>query len=194
MRLILGSASPRRKEILSFFSLPFEQIPSDFPEETVHFKNDPIAYVKTLSEKKGESLSQAHPDALILTADTAVFCKGKVYNKPKDKEEAFQFLSELSGNWHDIFTGIALRKGETFYSAVENTRVLFHPLTPKQIKTYHHHFFFADKSGGFAVEGSGNIIVKRIEGCYYNILGLPMNALRELFSQMGVDLWDHIKG
>ena len=193
MRLILGSGSPRRKEILGFFALPFDQIPSDFPEETVPFTGDPIAYVKTLSEKKGELLAKKYPDALILTADTSVFCKGTIYNKPEDKKQAFQFLSELAGNWHDVFTGVTLRKGDQFISNVENTRVLFHPLTPKQIHTYHENFYYGDKAGGFCVEGSGNIIVKRIEGCFYNVLGLPINPLQELFSQMGVDLWQHIK-
>ena len=193
MRLILGSASPRRKEILGYFSLPFEQIPSDFPEETIAFEGNPKEYATILSQKKGESLRDKFPDSLIVTADTIVYANGRVYNKPRDRQEAFQFLTELSGSWHDIYTAVTMTKGNTSYSDIENTKVLFHTLTPQQISAYHDQFTYLDKAGGFAVEGSGNIILKRIEGCYYNILGLPMNPLRSLFLKMGIDLWNHLK-
>ncbi|NNM43346.1 MAG: septum formation protein Maf [Chlamydiae bacterium] len=193
MHVILGSASPRRREILQYFSLPFEQIPSHYDEEQIPFLGDPIAYVKTLSEEKGKWLSQKHPNSVVLTADTVVYANQKVYNKPKDSAEAFQFLQEFSGNWNEIYTAVSVRKGNQFFTEVEVTRLLFHTLSKEQMQKYHSHFYFADKSGGFAVEKSGSILLQRIEGCFYNILGLPINAMRTVFLKVGIDLWDFLK-
>src|SRR3989339_2100752 len=102
MELILGSQSPRRGEILRFFSVPFTQIASDFDEESISFMGNPQEYVQILSAKKAESLSKIYTDQTILTADTTVFCKEIVYNKPKNLEEAISFLKDLSGNWHSV--------------------------------------------------------------------------------------------
>src|ERR1700722_1549812 len=104
-RIILGSQSPRRKEILGYFNIPFEQHTPPFIEESVQFHGDPIAYVNELSRGKAESLHHLYHEALILTADTIVYCDGKVYNKPKSYEEAFQFISEFSDHWHSVYTG-----------------------------------------------------------------------------------------
>ncbi len=193
MRLILGSASKCRGDILRFFTLPFQQIPSKFPEETVAFRGDPVEYSSELSQKKAEALSAKFPEETILTADTVVFINGKILNKPIDLQEAVSFLTELAGVWHNVITSVTIRKGPDYFTEAENTRVLFHPLTEKQIVSYLSYFAYTDKAGGFSVEGSGNVIVKRIEGCYYNVLGLPMNPLRSLLLKMGIDLWDYLK-
>lgn len=191
--LILGSQSPRRRDILASFSLPFQQIPSDFDEESISFDGDPIAYCSYLAERKAAALADRFPDSPILTADTIVFLNGKVYNKPKDAEEAFRFLSELAGHWHTVHTAVHVRKGRHSYADSESTRLLFHPLTPEQIRTFHKHVHFLDKAGGYAIEGCGQIILAKIEGCYYNVLGLPINATRRLLGRIGIDLWHHLK-
>src|SRR5579863_781948 len=98
--LILGSQSQGRKEILEYFQYPFIQIASHFDEESVLFHGDPEEYVKTLALKKGEELYKQFPEALILTADTTVYCKGKIYNKPADLDGARTMLKELCGCWH----------------------------------------------------------------------------------------------
>jgi septum formation protein len=193
MKIILGSHSPRRREIMDFFSLPFLQVGSDFSEETVPFKGDPAVYATVLSQKKGEALASKYPQEIILTADTVVFHKGKVYNKPADEKEAFSFLAELCGNWHSVYTGVTVRRGSESYSSHEETRLLFNALTPQQIQKFHHHCYFLDKAGGYAIEKSGNLLVSRIEGCYYNVLGLPMNTVRTLLLKLGIDLWDYLK-
>lgn len=193
MQIILGSQSPRRKEIMEYFSLPFIQIASDFNEESVHFSGNPAEYATLLSQKKGEVLAKRMQNDVILTADSVVFCNGKIYNKPADEEEAFQFLSDLSKGWHQVFTGVTVHKGDKFYSGHEETRLLFHKLTSEQIKKFHRHCFFLDKAGGYAIEKSGNLIVSRIEGCYYNVLGLPINLTRRLLLNFGIDLWDFLK-
>ncbi len=191
--LILGSQSPRRREILSSFSLPFQQISSDFDEESIPFQGDPIAYCSAIAQGKAAALTQRFPDSVILTADTAVFLNGKVFNKPRDAEEAFSFLSELAGHWHTVHTAVHVCHAGRSYADSEATRLLFHPLTPEQIRAFHQHIHFLDKAGGYAIEGCGQIILAKIEGCYYNVLGLPINATRRLLARVGIDLWQHLK-
>lgn len=193
MQLILGSQSPRRKEILSFFDFPFTQISPDFDEEAIPFHDNPKEYVQILAKGKADSLAQKYQHSLILTADTIVYRTGKIYGKPKNQEEAFQYLSELSGQWHSVFTGLSLAvKGESFQT-LEETRVLFNELTDQQMKNYLNELALSDKAGGYMIQGAGSLIVKRIEGCYYNVMGLPVNALSSLLNLAGIDLWNHLR-
>ncbi len=193
MRIILGSQSPRRHDILKGFNLSFDQVSSNFDEDMVPFEGDPAAYSAKLAAEKGKALAQRFQNDLILTADTVVYLNGKVYNKPRNEQEAFLFLSELCGHWHTVHTAVHIRKGDLSYADGESTRLLFHPLTPDQIRLFHQHVHFLDKAGGYAIEGCGQIILSKMEGCYYNVLGLPINATRRLFSRMGIDLWHHLK-
>ena len=193
MELILGSQSPRRSKILSYFNLHFKQISSDFDESLIPFKGDPNEYVKILSMKKGEALNLLHPTAVILTADTIVYFNGKVYGKPRNLDEAFEYLKQLSGNWHQVFTGLSVFYQNQIYQAVEETQVQLHYLTEKQIEVYHQNHEFADKAGAYMIQGSGGIVVKQIKGCYYNVMGLPINSLVEVLKPAGIDLWEHLK-
>jgi septum formation protein len=193
MQLILGSASARRREILNYFSIPFRQVPSDFDEESVVFDGDPQKYALTLAKKKANVLASQFPDELILSADTVVFFQNRLYNKPRDAAEAFQFLSELAGNWHQVYTALTIQKGEIVHSAIEETKILFHPLSAEQIHKYHAHIHFLDKAGGYAIQQCGSIVVASIVGCYYNVMGLPVNALKNLLKKMDIDLWNYLK-
>lgn len=193
MEIILGSQSPRRREILQFFSLPFQQIDPGFDETQVLFQKDPRAFVKEISKRKALSLHEKFPDSIILTADTTVFRKGRIFLKPETLEEASGMLAELSGKEHQVFTGVTVCRGEKIVTDVEESTVYFHPLTPAQIHTYHRHFIPLDKAGGYAIQKGGSIIVKRIEGCYYNIMGLPLQTTRALLLEVGIDLWDYLK-
>lgn len=196
--LILGSQSPRRKEILGAFDIPFKQVSPPFDEEAVSFEAppinaDPAVYASTLSRGKALSLAPQYPDLPILTADTIVYLEGKLYEKPKDIDEAFNLLSHLQGRWHSVFTAVTLLKGLREFTEVVETRVLFNPLTPAQIRHYHANMVWADKSGGYAIQAGGGLLVRRIEGCYKNVMGLPINTVRDLLLHVGIDLWEHIK-
>ena len=193
MEIILGSGSPRRSEILRFFSVPFIQISSSFDEDSVSFTGDPISYVQTLSRKKAETLAVDHPDHAILTADTTVFCEGVIYNKPKDLKEAVLFLKKLSGKWHSVFTSLSLFHKGKMETRCEETKILFHELTEDQIHHYLAHVNFLDKAGSYAIQQSGSLVVKKIDGCYYNVMGLPLTSLKELLLSVGVDLWKCMK-
>lgn len=157
------------------------------------FKKDPRQFVKEVSRRKALSLSERFPKDVILTADTAVFREKRIFLKPETLEEAAGMLAELSGKEHQVFTGVTVRRGKDEFFDVEESTVEFHPLTPLQIHTYHRHFIPLDKAGGYAIQKGGSIIVKRIEGCYYNIMGLPLQTTRHLLSLVGIDLWDYLK-
>jgi septum formation protein len=192
-RYILGSASPRRKEILSHFNLSFEQAASGFNEELIPFNGDPGAYACELSVAKAKVLRPRYPNSLILTADTVVSKEGKLYGKPKDQEDASRILRELSGTWHSVFTGLALSTGDRLLHAYEETRVLFNPLSDKQIRQYEKTLHWEDKAGAYAIQAGGGLVVRRIDGCFYNVMGLPVNTLCKLLLEIGIDLWAHIK-
>jgi septum formation protein len=190
--LILGSQSPRRREILGFFSLPFVQIPSDFDEESFPFQEDPARYATTLSRKKAEELTKRFPGHLILTADTVVFFEGTIYNKPKNEEEAFLMLRNLSGKRHQVFTAVTMQRDSEVHSGCEETKIFFNPLTDSQIRLFHRSCPSLDKAGAYTIQSSGSILVSRIEGCYYNVMGLPINTVHKLLGNFGIDLWQHL--
>jgi len=191
--LIVGSQSPRRKEIMSFFSLPFEQMSPQFDEEIIQFDNCPEEYVCAISKGKAHSLRHRFQQNIILTADTIVYRKGKIYGKPKDENDAYQSLLELGGRWHSVYTGVTvIKEGEEYHQA-EETRVLFNALTSKQIRHYHSKLDWTDKAGGYAIQMAGGLIVRKIDGCYYNVMGLPINTVRLLLQKFGIDLWDYLK-
>ncbi len=193
IQLVLGSQSPRRKEILSHYSLPFQQASSNFNEEAVPFSGDPKQYVLTLSKGKADSLAPTFPDAAILTADSVVYFNKKVYNKPLDKNDAIRILSELAGNWHSVYTGVTLRYGEAIYQQVEETRVEINPLSTSQINAYANTQHWTDKAGGYGVQTCGGLIIRQMVGCFYNAMGLPINTVHELLLKINIDLWNYLK-
>lgn len=192
-QIILGSQSPRRKEILDFFNLPFKQVSPGFDEEAILYKRDPIKYVSALASGKARGLMEKYPTNIIIAADTIVYRSGKVYNKPKDEHEAFKMLSELVGKWHSVFTAIAVVKDGHISTGWEETRVLFNPMTESEIRHYHKKIHWADKAGGYAIQMAGGLIVNKIDGCYYNVMGLPINTLHRLLKKIGVELWDYVE-
>lgn len=192
---ILGSGSPRRKEILNYYSLNFSQESSHFDESSIAFLGDPITYTTDLALGKLLQLKEKFPKAIILTADTVVYSDEKIYNKPKDEEEAFRFLVELGGKWHSVFTALTLYDGKTsqkIFKEIEETKVLFNPLTSEEIRQYHSKIHWADKAGGYAIQMGAGLIVNRIDGCYFNVMGLPINALSRILKCVNINLLDHI--
>jgi septum formation protein len=191
--LILGSNSPRRKEILGYFAIPFKQHNPEFDETQVLFHGDARAFASEVARRKALSLAHRFPDELILTADTVVYQNGKLFLKPESLQEAHSMLAELQGKEHRVLTGVCvIGNGKCFVDA-EESRVFFHQLTDTQIHTYHSHIDPLDKAGGYAIQRGGSLIVKRIEGCYYNIMGLPIGTVRALLLKAGVDLWEYLK-
>jgi septum formation protein len=193
MQLILGSTSPRRREILNFFSIPFQQVSPEFDETQVVFQGDPMPFVKEIARRKALCLVDRFPNGVILTADTTVYRQNRLFMKPESLEEAHAMLRELSGKEHQVYTGVCVATQNDCFIDAEESSVFFHELTDPQIRTYHAHFLPLDKAGGYAIQKGGSLIVKRIEGCYYNIMGLPIHTVRRLLLKAGIDLWDYLK-
>lgn len=194
--LILGSQSPRRKEILDRFSLPFKQVQSFFSEESVSFDSigrNPAHFVQAVAKGKSDVLHHQYPASIILTADTIGFFKDRILCKPKDRRHAFEMLSELSGHWHKVYSAVIVRKGGEMYNDIVETFVLFHELTPEQIHFYLDSIRWDDKAAAYAIQDAGGLIVKRIEGCYYNVLGLPIYSVYKLLKKFDIDLWSYLK-
>ncbi len=192
MRLILGSISPRRKEILSFFSIPFEQLSPHFDEGKIHFEGDPIAYAQTLSSGKAASLVPSNPEAVIFAADTVVYKDGKLMEKPADEDEALKMLTELNGSWHTVYTAVTARCGEEESTTCAETKIQFHRVSQEDLLHYHQAFNGLDKAGGYGIQRSGSLIVKRMEGCFYNVMGLPISATCEVLQDRGINLWHYL--
>lgn len=190
--IILGSQSPRRKEIMDHFSLPFIQIASHFDEASFPYEGDPREYAIGLSREKARLLSLEHPDSIIITADTVVCLDDKLYGKPADEKEAFQYLSELSGKTHRVITAVTLKTSRSEHSEAEETCVQFNSLSESHIAQYIKNVEWHDKAGGYAIQNAGAILVQKIEGCYYNVMGLPINTLRQLLLYVNIDLWDYL--
>lgn len=190
MRIILGSQSPRRREILEYFSLPFIIAPSDFDEKTLSFDGDAEAFVQTSAEKKGAALLKEFPDDVIITADTVVYFEGNVLLKPENDVKAFEMLQALSGKTHEVITGLTVRKGKKKEGGVERTRVTFNRVGDKEIQAYLKVSHGLDKAGAYGIQECGSLLVKGIEGSFYNVVGLPVNLLHEKLKLFGIDLWD----
>lgn len=190
--IILGSTSPRRKEILSFFQIPFIQASPDFDEDSVPQHLDPDAYAVEIAKGKLLSLIPKHQDSLIITADTVVYKEGLYFGKPKNEEEAAFFLNSLQGSWHSVISAVCLYYKGQIVTQAEETRVHFNFLTNEEILKYISFVKWQDKAGGYSIQDSGGLLVNRIEGCFYNVLGFPINTFRYLLKEVGIDLWQFL--
>ncbi|EGT4136993.1 Maf-like protein [Clostridium perfringens] len=180
MKVILASKSPRRVEILEKIVKEFEVVQSNFDENTINFKGDIEKYVKDLSRNKAIEVSKRlNEPSIVIAADTVVFQDGKVLEKPENEEDAFSMLSSLSGNTHKVYSGICLINtyDDTVVTDCDCTEVRFSELNPRQIRNYINSGEPMDKAGAYGIQGLGGAFVEGIKGCYYNVMGLPLNKL-----------------
>ncbi len=181
--IILASQSPRRKEILTQIDIPYEAIASN-SDETIP-PNVPYTEVPALlAERKALSVSELNPGRLVFAFDTLVFLDEIPLSKPSNKEEAYTMLSGLSDRDHEVITGIAVAKNGTIIEKDrEITRVFFKKLMSEEIDNYIITKEPNDKAGSYGIQGKGAAFVKRVEGCYYNVVGLPVYKTLSLHSK-----------
>ena len=191
--IILASTSPRRREVLNFFSVPFKQAQPDFDESSVEYKGDPKQHVMELSKGKALSLQKEFPGQTILAADTLVYFEDAVLGKPEDVNHAFEILKKLQGHWHQVYTGITLVNDDKVVSDFDQTNILFKDCTDQEIQKYLAGISCLDKAGAYAIQMAGNIMVDKLEGCFYNTVGLPINTLERALKVFGISLWDYLK-
>ncbi len=194
MELILASASPRRRELLGYLGLPFSVIPAPGPEEPPDAA-DAGRTVWFLSLQKALQVAKAHPDALVIGADTVVEIDGEILGKPHDEADAARMLRLLSGREHRVYTGVSLVRYGVYptvssYSRtnMEMTRVFFREMTDAEIDAYVATGEPMDKAGAYGYQGRAGLFVERIEGDYYNVVGLPLCLLGQMLSEVGVKL------
>lgn len=178
--IILGSQSPRRQALLAGLDIPFQVMVKD-TEESFPAELHPRDVAMYLSRKKSDAFKQElseHPDWLVITADTLVSIHGQILNKPSNTEEAFHMLTMLSGSKHTVYTGVSIRTVEKHHVFSEETDVYFDTITADEIQYYLNKYKPFDKAGSYGVqEWIGYMGIRRMEGCYYNVMGLPVNRL-----------------
>jgi len=175
-KIILASKSPRRQELLRGLGIPFEirtkEIDEDFPNTI-----DTIDVASFLAKKKAEAF-ELSIDEILITSDTAVLLTNRILNKPQNTEEAIEMLKSISGKTHKVCTGVCIKSIEKEVLFSDFTTVTYKPLSTDEIEYYIKHFKPFDKAGSYGIqEWIGFIGIEKIEGCYYNVMGLPLSKL-----------------
>lgn len=187
-KLILASASPRRQALLSQFHIPFDVVTPDFDESEID-ASSPAELARALAHGKARSVSVQFPKSIVIGADTIVVLGDEPLGKPRDEADARRMLRALSGQTHKVITGVAVQKGDG--QAVvdhEETAVTFAKLDDDLIERYIRTGEPFDKAGAYAVQGLGSVLISRIEGCYFNVVGLPLRRLAVMLGRFGVNL------
>ena len=186
--IILASASPRRQELLTQIKCDYRIVVSNAIEDDRQ-NIPPESLVIHNAILKAKAVAQGQPEnTVVLGADTVVFMNGRIYGKPSCREEAISMLSDLVGKSHEVYTGIALVRGDKIYSDFEKTIVTLMKLSTEEIEAYVDTKEPMDKAGAYAIQGIASVYIEKIEGCYTNVVGLPLNKLLKLSRKAGIDL------
>lgn len=190
-RIILASGSPRRRELLSLLGLPFEVVTSDTDESTPP-DWAPERIVRSLAQRKAEAVmnSCTPRNIVIIGSDTIVVLDGLVLGKPVDKQDSRTMLAALQGRSHQVYTGVAcigMPEGKTVVDH-RVTTVAMRSLSLEEIDAYVATGEPADKAGSYAIQGLGSTFVEKIDGCYFNVVGLPLALLGSMLSQFGIQV------
>ncbi len=188
MNLILASASPRRQELLRIFGCPFTVRAADI-DETMDPDKAPFDEVARVSRQKAQAIA-AGQDDVIIAADTIVVCCGKVLGKPRDAQDARRMLSLLSGRDHQVMTGCTVMRGGRAVTFTEVTDLHFRPLLPQEIRRYILSGEPMDKAGAYGIQGGAALFCQRMEGDYYNVMGLPLCRLGQVLRDMAPEIWE----
>ena len=188
MQLILASASPRRKELLGLFHVPFTIRVADI-DETMDPTKTPFDEVARVSRLKALAVSREAED-VVIAADTIVVCEGKVLGKPATEEEAFEMLSLLSGRDHQVMTGCTVLKGDRCETFTEVTDLHFRPLSRKEIENYVASGEPMDKAGSYGIQGGAALFCERMVGDYYNVMGLPVCRLGQTLKKLAPEVME----
>ena len=192
-RLILASASPRRRELLAQAGYAFDIEAAEI-DETPHTNELPAAYVKRLAEEKAAAIlakqSTSHSDVIVLGADTTVVCDNEILAKPDDAAHAKLMLRKLSGRTHEVLTGIAAATHAGISSAVETTEVVFSEIPEAELDRYCATHEPLDKAGAYGIQGYAARWIPRIDGDYFNVMGLPIARVVRLIDEAAAEISD----
>ena len=185
---ILASASPRRTNLLTRIGIEHEVIPAEV-DESGNVPAEPGEHVRVLAERKALWVASRHPQALVLGADTVVYLENEILGKPSNFDHACRMIERLADSEHRVFTGIALAgpHGREVESSFEVTRVRFRPLDRKHIELYVSTGEPFDKAGAYGIQSFGATLVESVQGCYFNVMGLPLTRLISMLAGRGYE-------
>lgn len=188
--VILASNSPRRKELLQQVGIPFVADPADV-DESVRPGELPAVYAVRVALDKGRVAAKRAGKGIVLAADTIVLVDGSILGKPSGADEAVSILKRLSGREHEVITGVAIIEAASGKELArhETTRVRFRRLKEQEIKAYVATGEPLDKAGAYGIQGKGALLVERIDGCYFNVVGLPLSMVENMLYDFGISVW-----
>jgi septum formation protein len=191
-KIILASSSPRRIELLKGLGLKFEILPANI-DETISTSPSPVAIARQLAVQKAFAVQQKinrkeFTNTLIIAGDTIVILGKKILGKPTTKAEAIKMLTRLSGKTHLVITGLCILKGKKKVVGHEITKVTFQKLSKRTIRKYVNTGEPMDKAGAYGIQGKAALLVKKIEGDYFNVMGLPLALLSEMLKNFRIQL------
>ncbi len=188
-KIILASSSLQRRNILAITGLQFEVVPSTYKEDH-SLTSDPIELVKLLSKKKGENVARKYKDAIIISADQVIVKDNQIFGKPYTSNKAIKMLNSLSGGKHSVITAFTVLDTSTNRSVtrVVTSDVFFKKLTEDEIKNYVLKDKPLDHAGGYKIQSLGAVLIEKIEGDYFNIVGLPLSALVDELKSFGIQI------
>ncbi|MCR4639083.1 Maf family protein [Ruminococcus sp.] len=176
MKIILASASPRRRELMRYITEDFEAVSTDC-DETLPDNIEPTAASEYLAVLKAKAAAEKYPDCIVIGCDTTVICGSEILGKPHDRAQCIADISKLSGCTHQVVTGCCIIKAGKVSSFSEVTNVTFRKLTTSEIETYADTDEPYDKAGGYGIQGLGSALISHIDGDFFNVVGLPVGRL-----------------
>ena len=188
--LILASGSPRRKELLAMLDMDFTVVVPEVDENIIN-AGTPGKKGELVALAKARWAGDGHPGEVVLAADTMVVLDtGRILGKPRDEKDAIHMLRALSGCSHNVITGVAILRGQTEFETAfhVSTKVVFRDLTAGEIENYAATGEPLDKAGAYGIQGKGSLLVEKIEGCYFNVVGLPLPRLAVKLKDFGITL------
>lgn len=188
MQLILASQSPRRRELLGLFRIPFTIRVANI-DEAMDPAKPPYDEVARVGRLKAEAVHRGQDD-VVIAADTVVVCDGQVLGKPKDEKDAFAMLRLLSNRDHQVMTGLTLLRGEKVLTCTEVTDIHFRELTDREIAAYIRTGEPMDKAGAYGIQGGAALFVEKLCGDYFNVVGLPVCRLRKMLGELAPELME----
>ena len=187
-KIVLASASPRRRELLGIFGLPFDCVPAVGEEKTEGYPSCEALTEGLARQKALEVAAKVGGEAVVIGSDTLVELDGVKLGKPRDGEDAFRMLRSLSGRTHRVCTGLCCVRGDKVLSGVEITEVVVRPLTDEEIRAYIATGEPMDKAGAYGIQGRASLFVEGIRGDYFTVMGLPLCRLGAMLAELGVEL------
>ena len=188
-KIILASGSPRRQELLQRMGIADFEIRVPQVEESYPADLSPEEIVRYISREKSDAARLLCSDEdIIITADTMVFLGNRRLGKPRDEADALEMLTALAGHRHTVCTGVTVRQGKKILTAAQHTDVYFRPAAPSELQAYIRTGEPMDKAGAYGVQGKGALLVERIDGDFFNVMGLPVLLLAEMLREFGIDL------